>query len=78
MGYLGIVDYSDMLPTGQEDQDSLKMLTDRATLILRDRATQEQLFLTMEQLNPQNELIQQLRVAGRYNRNGILNLQSSS
>jgi len=77
LGYLGIVDYSDMLPTGQEDQDSLKMLTDRATLILRDRATQEQLFLTMEQLNPQNELIQQLRVAGRYNRNGILNLQSS-
>jgi len=77
LGYLGIADYRDMLPTGQEDQDSLKMLTDRATLILRDRATQEQLFLTMEQLNPQNELIQQLRVAGRYNRNGIMNLQSS-
>ena len=38
---------------------------------------QEQLFLTMEQLSPQNDLIQQLRVAGRYNRNGIINLQSS-
>jgi len=77
LGYLGIVNYTDNLPTGQEEQEALKTLTDRTALILRDRTTQEQLFQTMEQLNPQNELIQQLRLAGRYNRNGILTLQSS-
>lgn len=77
LGFLGIVNLDATLLTRPEIQAVLKTLTERATLILRDRATQEQLFLTMEQLTPQNEMIQQLRAAGRYNRAGILNVQST-
>jgi hypothetical protein len=77
LGYLGIVDRGTVISDDPEDLAALKTLTDRATIILRDRATQEQLFQMMDDLNPQNELIQQLRVAGRYNRSGILDLQSS-
>jgi hypothetical protein len=41
-------------------------------LALRDRLTQEQVFLSLQTLSPQVELIQQLRAAGRYDREGIL------
>jgi hypothetical protein len=77
LGFLGIANSNGKLPSLDEEQEAFKTLIDRATLILRDRATQEQLFQTMERLNPQNEMIQQLRVAGRYNRNGLLNLKST-
>ncbi len=77
LGFLGIIDHGASVSMDQEEMAALKTLTDRAAIILRDRATQEQLFQMMDNLNPQNELIQQLRVAGRYNRSGILDLQSS-
>ncbi len=77
LGYLGIKELDEVLPSSQEEQDAIKTLTERATLVLRDRATQKQIFLAMERLNPQNDMIQQMRVAGRYNRTGILNLQST-
>jgi len=77
LGILGIEDTIKSLDNDQQEQSELKTLTDRATLILRDREAQKQLFYAIEQLNPQNDMVQQLRVAGRYNRNGILTLQSS-
>jgi hypothetical protein len=77
LGILGIENTVKLLDTDQREQSELKTLTDRATLILRDREAQKQLFFAIEQLNPQNDMVQQLRVAGRYNRNGILTLQSS-
>jgi hypothetical protein len=77
LGYLGISNYSGQLPASQEEQDALKTLIKRATQILKDRSAQEQLFITMDQLSVQNDLIQQLRIAGRYNRNGILSLNAS-
>ena len=77
LGYLGISDYSGQLPVSQEEQDALKTLIRRATQILKDRSAQEQLFITMDQLSVQNDLIQQHRVAGRDNRNGILSLNAS-
>lgn len=77
LGFLGIVDHGASFSMDLEEMSALKTLTDRAAIILRDRATQEQLFQMMDNLNPQNELIQQLRVAGRYNRSGILDMQSS-
>jgi hypothetical protein len=43
-----------------------------AGLALRDRLTQEQVFRSLQTLSPQVELIQQLRAAGRYDREGIL------
>ncbi len=77
LGFLGIVNQGASFSKNLEEMAALKTLTDRAAIILRDRATQEQIFQMMDNLNPQNELIQQLRVAGRYNRSGILDLQSS-
>jgi hypothetical protein len=77
LGYLGISNYSGQLPVSQEEQEALRTLIGRATMILKDRSAQEQLFVTMDQLSAQNDLIQQLRVAGRFNRNGILNLKTT-
>ncbi len=56
----------------QEQQQSIKVLASRTGLALRDRISQEQIFHSLESLTPQVEMIQQLRAAGRYNRNGIL------
>ena len=77
LGFLGVVGLDVSQLTRPEDKVAFATLTERAALVLRDRATQEQLFLTMERLTPQNEMIQQLRAVGRYNRNGIINFQST-
>lgn len=57
------------------DQDqiaALDVLLARARLALQDRLTQEQVFQAVASLTSQNDYIQQLRAAGRYDRNGIL------
>lgn len=57
-----------------EDQERIiKTLLSRICMALQDRLIQEQLFNSLEQLSPQVEFIQQLRAAGRYNVNGVLN-----
>lgn len=56
----------------QEHEKEIGLLTSRAGLALRDRILQEQIFQSIERLSPQVGLIQQLRAAGRYNRNGVL------
>jgi hypothetical protein len=56
----------------KEHEKEINLLTSRAGLALRDRILQEQVFQSLERLTPQVGLIQQLRAAGRYNRNGIL------
>jgi len=55
-----------------EQKNSMDVLKSRAGLALRDKITQEKIFTSLEKLTPQVEMIQQLRAAGRYNRNGIL------
>jgi hypothetical protein len=55
-----------------EQKNSLEVLKSRVGLALRDRITQEKIFQSLENLTPQVEMIQQLRAAGRYDRNGIL------
>lgn len=57
----------------EEDQlTALSLLTERATMALRDRQLQQQVFRSMQDLNPQVEIIQRLRAAGRYNERGLL------
>jgi hypothetical protein len=56
----------------KDQQLAIDVLVSRAGLALRDRLSQEQIFQSLESLTPQVEMIQQLRAAGRYNRNGIL------
>ncbi|NTW45281.1 MAG: hypothetical protein HGB14_12850, partial [Anaerolineaceae bacterium] len=77
LGYLGVNGFNGNFPLEFEDAEALKTLTYRAAMVLRDRATQEQIFQTLEKLNPQEELIQQLRAAGRYDRKGVLQFDSS-
>ena len=51
---------------------SVQLLIHRAAIAVKDREIQEQVFRTLEQMDPQVDLIQQLRAAGRYNRQGVL------
>lgn len=70
-GYLVIPE----LPKTGLDQDqitAMEVLRDRTRMALQDRITQEQVFSAVESLTPQVEYIQQLRAAGRYDRNGVL------
>ncbi|MCX6054023.1 MAG: hypothetical protein NTZ74_03745 [Chloroflexi bacterium] len=77
LGYLGVTGFAGKFPLDNEQEQAIKTLADRAAIVLRDRVTQEQIFQTLEGLNPQEVLIQQLRAAGRYDRRGIL-LQDST
>ena len=77
LGYLGVNQLASKLPLENDDQSALNTLLDRSTMVLRDRRTQENLFQTFEQLNPQEELIQQLRAAGRFDRKGLLQVETS-
>lgn len=72
LGYLGINDLESGLPLEIDDDEALKMLIERSSMVLRDRMTQENLFRTFERLNPREELIQKLRAAGRFDRKGVL------
>lgn len=72
LGFLGINDLETGLPLEVEDEEALKMLIERSSMVLRDRMTQENLFRTFERLNPREELIQKLRAAGRFDRKGVL------
>lgn len=77
LGYLGVNEFAGKFPLEPDDDQAFRMLIERAGMVLRDRATQENLFRTFERLNPQEELIQKLRAAGRFDRNGVLQVESS-
>jgi hypothetical protein len=68
VGFLGIhnIDHQSLLEG--EVMNSVNLLIHRAAIAVRDRDVQEQVFRTLEQMDPQVEMIQQLRAAGRYNR----------
>jgi len=55
-----------------EQFEALEVLTNRATLALRDRAMQQQAFSSLEALSPQIDFIQRLRAASRYDGTEIL------
>ncbi len=55
-----------------EQRDALERLSRRAALALEDRAKQQQVFVSLEALNPQIDMIQRLRAASRYNGTSVL------
>ena len=73
LGVLGVARTSseDM----QADQrESLWLLADRASLALEDRRMQQRVFLSLRDLQPQVDIIQRMRAAGRYDsRASLLN-----
>ncbi len=77
LGYLGINDFSGKIHEDIDDREALKVLLDRTIMVLRDRMTQENLFRTFERLNPQEELIQKIRAVGRFDRKGVLQVETS-
>lgn len=72
LGYLGITGISEKFPFEREEMESLNTLSKRASLALRDREMLGKVFEMLEKMEPQEELIQQLRAAGRFDRQGIL------
>ncbi len=72
LGFLGVSGVQDQFPLSSEDKEYLHRLIYRATIALRDREMLGQVFDTLERMNPQEELIQQLRAAGRFDKQGLL------
>lgn len=71
IGLLGVSN----VPRGtldDEQQQAMRVLVDRATLALQDRRVQQKVFLSLESLTPQMDLIQRLRAAGRFDQSGVL------
>ncbi len=50
----------------QDQRQALWLLADRAALALEDRQLQQRVFRSLEDLEPQVEMIQRMRAAGRY------------
>ncbi len=50
----------------RDQRDALWLLADRAALALQDRQLQQRVFRSLEDLQPQVEMIQRMRAAGRY------------
>ncbi len=65
LGLLGITRQPDQ-QLDTEQSEALTILSLRATLALRDRLRQQQVFSSLEALTPQVEMIQRLRAASRY------------
>jgi hypothetical protein len=76
LGLLGAVKNHQM-PPDEEQREALAALSFRAALALADRERQEQVFSSLEILNPQVEMIQQLRAAARYDGTNVLTTPDS-
>jgi hypothetical protein len=55
-----------------EQMEALQLLASRAALALGDRRSQQQIFSSIQMLNPQIEMIQRLRAAAQYDQTGVL------
>jgi hypothetical protein len=65
LGLLGIARKADQ-PMDKEQRDAVWLLADRAALALEDRQLQQRVFRSLEDLQPQMEMIQRIRAVGRY------------
>jgi hypothetical protein len=74
LGLMGICSLKVKQMGGLDDETlfSIRVLTDRVEMALRDRKMQEQVFELLESLNSEVEMIQRLRAASRYDTQGIL------
>ena len=65
LGLLGIARQSDR-PMDGDQRDALWLLADRVALALEDRQLQQRVFRSLEDLQPQMDMLQRIRAAGRY------------
>lgn len=66
MGLLGVARRDDQQTLEHDQRESLWLLANRAALALEDRQMQQHVFRSLADLQPQVEMIQRLRAAGRY------------
>lgn len=65
LGFLGVA-RNGVLTMEREQRQSVWLLANRAALALEDRRLQQNVFRSIAQIQPQVELLQRLRAAGRY------------
>jgi hypothetical protein len=65
LGLLGVARHEKRV-IERDQRESLWLLADRAALALQDRQLQQRVFRSLEDLQPQVEMIQRMRAAGRY------------
>jgi hypothetical protein len=67
LGLLGVARRPDLpLEMDRDQRDALWLLADRAALALEDRQLQQRVFRSLEDLQPQMEMLQRMRALGRY------------
>ena len=67
LGLLGVARQPDQPPEIDSDQrDALWLLADRAAFALEDRQLQQRVFRSLEDLQPQMDMLQRMRAVGRY------------
>jgi hypothetical protein len=67
LGLLGVARRPDQPPEIDSDQrDALWLLAERAAFALEDRQLQQRVFRSLEDLQPQMDMLQRLRAVGRY------------
>jgi hypothetical protein len=71
LGLLGVARRTDQ-PMDKEQRDAVWLLADRAALALEDRQLQQRVFRSLEDLQPQIEMLQQMRAVGRYDTSSSL------
>jgi len=65
LGLLGVARKLDR-SMDKDQRDAVWMLADRATLALEDRQLQQRVFRSLENLQPQIDMLQRMRAASRY------------
>jgi hypothetical protein len=65
LGLMGIARKLDR-PMDKDQRDAVWLLADRAALALEDRQLQQRVFRSLEDLQPQIDMLQRMRAAGRY------------
>jgi len=65
LGLLGIARKADHL-LDKDQRDAVWLLADRAALALEDRQLQQRVFRSLEDLQPQIDMLQRMRAIGRY------------
>jgi len=77
IGLLGVARYPSQALEADQRQ-ALWLLADRAALALEDRQLQQRLFRSLEELEPQVEMIQRIRAMGRYDAASALSEELST
>jgi hypothetical protein len=71
LGLLGIARKADR-PLDRDQRDALWLLANRVAFALEDRQLQQRVFRSLEDLQPQMDMLQRIRAAGRYDTTATL------